>query len=196
MAHKGKRSVVKSARSLSRVARFFQHLFSLVAHQKKAHIPKETRAAKAIFLGDGALFFFFILPYRRTNSKISMAKKALSAAFIEEMRTLLVNEITRLEKELASFSHRDPSKAEEEMSDAGADEGESAERIAQLGDNLSLEEELTKALKDAQSAIKALDKGEYGMCKYCKQPIDEARLRIRPTSTSCVACKRTLTQEM
>jgi DnaK suppressor protein len=125
-----------------------------------------------------------------------MAKKVLSASFLEEIRTLLVNELARIEKELANFSHRDPEKAENAMSDAGADEGESAERIAQLGDDLSLEEELNKAVKDVEGALKALEKGEYGMCKYCKQSIDEARLRIRPTSTSCVACKRTLTQEM
>jgi DnaK suppressor protein len=125
-----------------------------------------------------------------------MVKQALSAAFIEEMKTLLIEERERLEKELASFSHRDPAKAEEAMSDVGADEGESAERIAQLGDDLSLEEEINRALKDVEGALKALEKGEYGMCKYCKQSIDEARLRIRPTSTSCVACKRTLTQEV
>lgn len=125
-----------------------------------------------------------------------MAKKTLSAAFLEEIRTVLLAELDRIGKELAAFSHRDPEKAENATNDAGADEGESAERIAQLGDDLSLEEELNKAVKDVEGALKALDKGEYGMCKYCKQPIDEARLRIRPTSTSCVACKRTLTQEM
>lgn len=125
-----------------------------------------------------------------------MAKKALSATFLNEIKILLLTERERLEKELASFSHRDPAKAEEAMSDVGADEGESAERIAQLGDDLSLEEELIHARKDVDGALKAIEKGEYGICKYCKQAIDEARLRIRPTSTSCVACKRTLTQEI
>ena len=125
-----------------------------------------------------------------------MTKKSLSAKFLEEIRTFLNNEYTRLQKELASFSHRDPEKARDNINDAGSDEGESAERIAQLGDDLSLEEELMKAVKDVESALKALEKGEYGFCKYCKQAIDEARLRIRPTSTSCVACKRTLTQEL
>lgn len=163
--------------------------------KKKVALLKKIRAAKAIFL-ESALFFFFILPYRRIKRTLLMIKKSLSATFLKEIEHLLKEEIERLKKELAGFSHRDPEKAEEEMSDAGADEGESAERTAQLGDNLSLEEELTRALKDAESALKALSKGEYGVCKYCKQPIDEARLRIRPTSTSCVACKRTLTQEM
>lgn len=125
-----------------------------------------------------------------------MAKQSLSAAFLEEIKNLLTEELARIQKELANFSHRDPEKAANAMTDAGADEGESAERIAQLGDDLSLEEELNKAVKDVEGALRALERGEYGMCKYCKQHIDEARLRIRPTSTSCVACKRTLTQEM
>ncbi len=123
-----------------------------------------------------------------------MASQALSAKFLEEIRTLLTEEQRRLEKELANFTHRDPEKAGD--NDFGVDEGENAARIAQLGDDISLEEELNKAVKDVESALKALDSGEYGRCKYCKQIIDETRLRIRPTSTSCVACKRTLTQEL
>lgn len=126
-----------------------------------------------------------------------MAKKGLSAAFIEEMKEKLLEEKAHLEKELAGLAHRDPAKTIEELAgETGADEGENAERVAQLGDDLSLEEELVRGIKDVDSALQALEKGEYGFCKYCKQAIDEARLRIRPTSTSCVACKRTLTQEM
>lgn len=165
------------------------------ASQERHHFHK-THAAKAIFSENVCPFLFFESLVLYKKSLLPMAKKALSAAFLEEMRSLLTQEHARLERELANFSHRDPAKAEDTVRDAGADEGESAERIAQLGDDLSLEEEINKAVKDVESAIKALDKGEYGMCKYCKQSIDEARLRIRPTSTSCVACKRTLTQEM
>ena len=125
-----------------------------------------------------------------------MANKIPSAKALKEFEEILRAEHARLTEEIAAFSHRNPSKAEEEMDDVGADEGENAERITQLGDDLSLEEELTKALKDVEGALKAIAKGEYGICKYCKLAIDEARLRIRPTSTSCVACKRTLTQEL
>ncbi len=124
-------------------------------------------------------------------------KFLLSAAFLQEVNAILLAEKERLEKELGNLVHRDPQRATEElMGETGADEGENAERVAALGDELSLEEELIHAHKDVESALKALENGEYGVCKYCKQPIDEARLRIRPTSTSCVACKRTLTQEM
>ena len=35
-----------------------------------------------------------------------------------------------------------------------------------------------------------------GICKYCDQPIDEKRLRARPTSGACISCKKTLTDEV
>jgi DnaK suppressor protein len=127
------------------------------------------------------------------------SKKGLSPAFIEEMKTALLEEKTKLETELSHFAHRNPQSAEAieaTYQDTGSDEGENAFEVAQFSDNLSLEQELENALKDATGALKAIDSGTYGICKYCKQPISEDRLRIRPTSTSCVACKKTLTQEL
>lgn len=129
-----------------------------------------------------------------------MAKaKALSASFVEEMKTALLNEQAKLEKELSGFAHRNPKSSdsfEVDYPEVGTDEGENAAEVAQFSDNLSLEQELESALKDVKSGLSAIEKGNYGTCKYCKQSIDEARLRIRPTSTSCVACKKTLTQEV
>ncbi len=78
----------------------------------------------------------------------------------------------------------------------GESEDENAAEIAQYSDNLSLEQELESALKDIESATNAIANGTYGVCKYCKQKIAEDRLRARPTSTSCIACKKTLTQEL
>lgn len=127
-------------------------------------------------------------------------KKALSAAFIEEMRAALTKEQKKLETELSRFAHRNaqkPGAFEVNFEEAaGSDEGENAYEVAQFSDNLSLEQELESGLKDIVSALKAIDKGTYGTCKYCKVNISEERLRIRPTSTSCVACKKTLTQEL
>ncbi len=123
--------------------------------------------------------------------------KALSAKFIEEMKTLLLAEQTKLEAELSHFAHRAPNgELVTEYKDVGSDEGENAFEVAQFSDNLSLEQELESATKDITSALKAIEKGTYGTCKYCTQQISEERLRIRPTSTSCVACKKTLTQEL
>lgn len=118
--------------------------------------------------------------------------------FLDKMHTLLLEEKARLEKELSQFSHRNPQGGNREIDfpNLGDKEDENASEVAQFSDNLSLEDELEKQLRDVESALKLVEKGTYGICKYCKNPIDERRLIARPTSSSCIQCKKTLTQEM
>lgn len=120
---------------------------------------------------------------------------------LQTLKQRLLEEKTSLETELSRFAHRNPVATEAEFNTefpnlGDKDETESASEVAQYSDNLSLEDELEKALRDVESAIKLLEAGTYGICKYCQQPIDERRLLARPTSTSCIQCKKTLTQEM
>lgn len=122
----------------------------------------------------------------------------MKAAFLKEMETTLRNELGKLNAELSRIA---PQVTKSDAFDAdyntlGDKEDESADKAAEIGDNLSLENELSTAIRDIHGALKAIQNGTYGTCKYCKQPIDEARLHVRPTSTSCVACKKTLTQEI
>jgi len=119
----------------------------------------------------------------------------------ETLNQKLLDEKARLETELSRFAHRNPRAAEADFTAdfpniGDKDETESASEVAQFSDNLSLEDELEKALRDVESALKLMKAGTYGLCKYCKQPIDERRLLARPTSTSCIECKKTLTQEV
>ncbi len=126
----------------------------------------------------------------------------MKPAFFEDMKTALAEEKLRLEAELAGLAHRHHRLGEADQIFAGqtpsfgASEDENASEIAQYSDNLSLEQELESALRDVETATKAVANGSYGVCKYCKQDISEDRLRARPTSTSCIACKKTLTQEL
>lgn len=125
----------------------------------------------------------------------------MKTRLLEDMKVALADEKTKLETELSGLAHRKPQAGdgttfEVNYPNFGESEDENASEIAQYGDNLSLEQELESALKDVESALKAVENGTYGVCKYCKQVISEDRLRARPTSTSCIACKKTLTQEM
>lgn len=106
----------------------------------------------------------------------------------------------KLLAELNNIAHRNAA-ASADAFDAdfpshGDKEDENAAEVAEFSDNLSLESELESALKDVHSALKAIEGGTYGNCKYCNQEIDAQRLMARPTSTSCIACKKTLTQEV
>lgn len=124
----------------------------------------------------------------------------MDAALLEKLTGLLQDEKVRLERELAQFAHRNPKAGQTDYKadfpNSGDAEDENASEVAQFSDNLSLEDELVKALRDVEGALKLVANGSYGNCKYCKQPIDERRLIARPTSTSCIQCKKTLTQEV
>ncbi len=119
---------------------------------------------------------------------------------IQAIKELLTADRARVTQELAQFSHRNPNPGEPEFQvdfkDVGTEEGDNAAEAAQYSDNLSMEEELEKSLKDIDGALKMIEAGTYGTCKYCKLPIDERRIAARPTSSSCIQCKKTLTQEM
>lgn len=120
-------------------------------------------------------------------------------AFTEEMKTSLLEEKKKLETELSKFAHRNPKAKDDfdtDFPEFGDDEDENASEVATYSNNLSLENELEKALRDVNNALTRIEDGSYGVCKYCKSEIAENRLRARSTSTSCIACKKTLTQEV
>ena len=116
------------------------------------------------------------------------------------MKERLEAEKARLEKDLGGFAAPDPQAKQQDFNttyqDFGDDEDENANEIAAYSNNLALEGELEKELRDINSALKRIDEQTYGTCKYCKQGISEDRLRARPTASSCIPCKKTLTQEI
>ncbi len=69
---------------------------------------------------------------------------------------------------------------------------DSANEVADYTTNLSLERDLESQLRDIDKALKRIEEGKYGICKYCNKEIELERLKIRPESTSCVACKKSL----
>lgn len=109
--------------------------------------------------------------------------------FIEEMKTVLQKEQKRLVHALKD------STAGGKFPEFGDDEDENANEVAEFANNLSVDNQLAKELRDVNSALKRIEEGTYGIDKYTGEEIEEGRLRARPTSTSSVASKKTLTQE-
>lgn len=130
-----------------------------------------------------------------------MAKKTsqLSQKLLDEIKQELLEEKSHLETDLADFTKKNPNvddDFEAKFPEYGDEEDENAREVAQYTVNKPLEISLENTLRDVNKALERLDKGTYGICKYCKQPIDEKRLRARPTSSACVSCKKTLTDEV
>ena len=118
----------------------------------------------------------------------------MDKAFLTSMEERLVKERAQLQAEHPDGSSTSVGKSVA-FPDFGDDEDENANEVAAYNDKVSVESELSKELRDTLNALERIKDGSYGVCKYCKTEISEARLTARPTSTSCIACKKTLTQE-
>lgn len=122
-----------------------------------------------------------------------------SNEFLEKIKKNLLGDKGRLEKELSKYSEssdEDDSNKEKIFPDYGNSEEDNALEVADYETNLSIESDLRRSLRDVDGALKRLKDGEYGICKYCKKPIEEKRLLARPTSSACITCKKTIVQEV
>lgn len=55
--------------------------------------------------------------------------------------------------------------------------------------SLRLRDRDRKLAMKIEEALARIDAGTFGICERCSQPISEARLRARPVTTLCIACK-------
>jgi len=123
----------------------------------------------------------------------------MTTEFIAQMKMRLEEERARLERDLGDMGKKDPNNPGHYQphypeSQSNSDDDNALE-MAEFNDDLSLDAKLEAELRDTQKALKAIEDGTYGVCKYCKKEIDQKRLEARPTSSSCIACKKALTQE-
>ncbi|MEY4722914.1 MAG: hypothetical protein RLZZ324_427 [Candidatus Parcubacteria bacterium] len=126
------------------------------------------------------------------------ANPMLNPAFVKEMEAELLKEETRLKGELAEFASQNPKNTDDydaKFPNMGDKEDENAEEVSTYSTNLTLERTLEGNLRDVEKALERIKKGTYGTCKYCNKPIDEKRLRARPSSSSCIDCKKSFTNE-
>ena len=54
---------------------------------------------------------------------------------------------------------------------------------------LKLKQTDAKILQAIEEALWRIEKGTYGMCRDCGEPIAEARLRAIPWTRVCITCK-------
>ena len=72
---------------------------------------------------------------------------------------------------------------------------DSANEVADYTTNLSFERDLENELRAIDKALQRMAEGKYGVCTYCGKDIEKERLKVRPESTSCVSCKKTIKHE-
>lgn len=128
-----------------------------------------------------------------------LKKSNFSKEFLETITKYLEDQKIKLENELSKFATKNPRLADDYNSsfpEFGDKDDENAAEVAEYVNNIPMEEGLEKTLRDVNKSLERIQKGSYGFCKYCKKPIAKNRLIARPTSSACVECKKTITQEL
>jgi RNA polymerase-binding protein DksA len=125
-----------------------------------------------------------------------MSNANLDKNILETIKKDLLEKKESLTKELGLKARKENDGGEDEYKatfpEYGDKPDENAQEIAEYETNLAEEDLLEHNLRDIEKALDRLEKGTYGVCKYCGQPIDPRRLQARPTASSCIDCKTKL----
>ena len=102
--------------------------------------------------------------------------------FVAEERRKLLEEEARVIGALERLRE-----ALKEEVDVDAEEGDPD--LMEREKNVVLVSQLEYKLEGIHAAIRAIDKGKYGLCERCGKEIDLERLEVRPDATLCVRCQ-------
>jgi DnaK suppressor protein len=114
---------------------------------------------------------------------------------IEKIKKDLLAKRAEIDAELHRFAEEDKNtkgKHRPRFVDMGTTNDDNAKEIDMYTRDLSLSKVLENDLADIDKALKRIENGKYGICKYCGKEIGEKRLIARPVSSACVSCKNKL----
>lgn len=110
---------------------------------------------------------------------------------IEELKSSLIDEKSRIEGEINKIASKNPQEGgyETKFNEIGSGEDENASEVEEYTDNLALEKTLEKQLKNIGEALAKIEAGTYGLCEKCGKEIDVDRLRAYPSAKNCMNCR-------
>jgi RNA polymerase-binding protein DksA len=73
---------------------------------------------------------------------------------------------------------------------AGDEQADAGSKTFEREQELSIANNRRDLLVQMERAMERLDKGTYGRCESCQQPIPKPRLQAFPSATLCVTCKQ------
>jgi len=109
---------------------------------------------------------------------------------LDEVRADLVREIAErradYDRALAELTRLQQSSGD----GAGDDQADAGSKTFEREQELSIANNRRDLLVQMERAMERLDKGTYGRCESCHEPIMKARLQAFPSATLCVKCKQ------
>jgi DnaK suppressor protein len=97
--------------------------------------------------------------------------------------------LLRKQREILGTGGIKPLQASMENNTRQGDMADQASGNNEVHIQLKLKQTDAKILQAIQEALVRLDKGTYGVCRDCGEPISTARLNAIPWTRVCIACK-------
>lgn len=112
----------------------------------------------------------------------------LDSAILSELKEKLLAEKSRLEEALSKFATKTevPGEYETRMEAIGTDMDDNATEVEGYVDNIAVESNLEKELRDVLDALEKMEKGTYGICENTGQEIALDRLRAYPAARTAI----------
>src|SRR3989339_203024 len=111
---------------------------------------------------------------------------------LEKIKKELTERKNQILKDLEDVSVKNGNGHRVKFPDYGDKLDENAQEIDEYTTNLATDKVLEDTLRDIESALDRMEKGTYGICKYCHQEIGKKHLLARPVASACVPCKTKL----
>ncbi len=116
-----------------------------------------------------------------------MTDNALDIGILAELRDALVKKRAEI---LAASTGTRPLPAAADVNSRQGDLADQATGNNEVHIQLKLKQTDAKILQAIEEALVRMDKGTYGVCRDCGDPIAAARLQAIPWTRVCISCKQ------
>jgi len=109
---------------------------------------------------------------------------------LEKFRKRLTGQLEELEEKIET-----PPEHLDTSDENYADPTDRASAESDRNFDLRVRDRERKLILKIKQALERIEKGEFGICEECGEPIDAKRLEARPVTTLCIDCKIAREQE-
>lgn len=113
-----------------------------------------------------------------------------TAGELADVRDRLETEMSDLRTEIATAESQIAERMSDAAEGAGDDQADAGAKTFEREQEMALTYNARDLLAQNERAVDRIDKGTYGVCESCGQPIGKARLQAFPRATLCVRCKQ------
>lgn len=129
----------------------------------------------------------------KKSAKVVLGSNRILPMPVEiEPRPLDTPLLRALKKERARliFELKHQEVVEQDHPTTGNHMADDATEVSEQAKTLALRRHLEGMLKEVDRAIARAEKGTYGICERCHNPISEERLKVMPSATLCIDCAK------